>query len=151
MPHPTTLTAAGELAARYLKAAGSEVVRRDWRCAYGGLDLVVRDAGTTAFVTVVTAPDSRGRRAPVSMPHTEQRRIRRLALLWPTEQDGLWQRIRFDVVSVLPRRGPHSIDRAPQGSVLDKPSVALFEPDCAIPALVIESGTTPADGCPQGM
>lgn len=100
--HNTALGAQGEeLAARYLQAAGMEIICRNWRCRYGELDLIVRDAGVTAFVEVKTR-SGLGYGIPAeAVTYEKQRRIRRLALLWLTEQDGPWQRIRFDVVSVL--------------------------------------------------
>ncbi|WP_328397612.1 YraN family protein [Nocardia sp. NBC_00416] len=105
MGHNTALGAQGEdLAARYLQAAGMEIVCRNWRCRYGELDLVVRDAEVTAFVEVKTR-SGLGYGIPAeAVTYQKRQRIRRLALLWLTEQDGPWRRIRFDVVSVLVSR-----------------------------------------------
>lgn len=102
MAHNTALGAHGEqLAAQYLQSAGMEIIGRNWRCRYGELDLIVRDAGVTAFVEVKTR-SGLGYGIPAEAVTPEkQRRIRKLALLWLTEQDGPWQRIRFDVVSIL--------------------------------------------------
>lgn len=111
--HPAaTLSAATtgkDMAEQFLQTAGIEIVCRDWQCSYGGLDLVTRDAGTTAFVTVITSAEPGGDKATELLSRTERQRIRRLALLWLTDQDGPWQRIRFDVVSVVARP-----DGAPQ-------------------------------------
>ncbi|MET8799778.1 YraN family protein [Nocardia sp. NPDC004568] len=102
MAHNTALGAQGEeLAARYMQAAGMEIVCRNWRCRYGELDLVVRDAGVTAFVEVKTRSGLGYGTPAEAVTYDKQQRIRRLALLWLTEQDGPWQRIRFDVVSIL--------------------------------------------------
>ncbi|MFR9751907.1 YraN family protein [Nocardia sp. 004] len=97
-----------ELAADFLRAAGMEIIARNWRCRYGELDLIVLDRDVTAFVEVKTR-SGLGYGAPAeSVTAVKQRRIRRLALLWLAEQDGSWRRIRFDVVSVLvaPGRAP---------------------------------------------
>jgi putative endonuclease len=100
--HNIALGAQGEeLAARYLQAAGMEIVCRNWRCRYGELDLIVRDAGVTVFVEVKTRSGLGFGIPAEAVTHDKRRRIRRLALLWLTEQAGPWQRIRFDVVSVL--------------------------------------------------
>ncbi|MGW6332145.1 YraN family protein [Nocardia rhamnosiphila] len=98
-PHSTRM----ELAARYLRAAGLDIVCRGWRSPYGALDLVARDTGTTVFVTVTTGSGAGDGLAPGSMPRADQQRIRRLALLWLTDHNGPRHRIRFDVVAVLLR------------------------------------------------
>ncbi|WP_280421316.1 YraN family protein [Nocardia carnea] len=97
-PPPAT---SQELAARHLHAAGIEIVCRSLRSPYVGLDLVIRDAGTTAFVTVITSANPGGGVAAESLSRTERRRIRRFALRWLADSDGPWQRIRFDVVSIV--------------------------------------------------
>ncbi|BAD58992.1 hypothetical protein NFA_41430 [Nocardia farcinica IFM 10152] len=90
-----------ELAARFLRDAGMEIVARNWRCRYGELDLIARDAQTTAFVEVKTRRGLGFGTPAEAVTFTKRQRIRRLALLWLAEQDGPWQQIRFDVVSVL--------------------------------------------------
>lgn len=94
-----------ELAAQYLRDAGMEILARNWRCRYGELDLIVREAGLTAFVEVKTRSGLGFGTPAEAVTFVKQQRIRRLALLWLAEQDGPWQRIRFDVVSVMVRRG----------------------------------------------
>jgi len=82
-----------------------EIVERNWRCRYGELDLIVRNADVTAFVEVKTR-SGRGFGTPAeAVTFTKQQRIRRLALLWLHEQLGPWLRVRFDVVSVLVEPG----------------------------------------------
>jgi putative endonuclease len=94
-----------ELAARHLVAAGMQIVARNWRCRYGELDLIVRDADTTAFVEVKTRTGTKFGTPAEAVTFTKQQRIRRLALVWLAQQDGPWRHIRFDVVSVLLHRG----------------------------------------------
>lgn len=49
------LGAAGErLAATWLEARGFRIVRRNWRCPYGELDLVAESGGELVFVEVKT-------------------------------------------------------------------------------------------------
>jgi len=100
--HNLALGAHGEeLAARHVQAAGMEIIARNWRCRYGELDLVIRDAGVTAFVEVKTRSGRNFGPPTEAVTFAKRQRIRRLALLWLSEQDGPWQRVRFDVVSVL--------------------------------------------------
>lgn len=94
-----------ELAAKFLCAAGMEIVARNWRCRYGELDLIVLDGDVTAFVEVKTRSGLGYGTPAESVTFAKQQRIRRLALLWLAEQDGPWRRIRFDVVSVLGAHG----------------------------------------------
>ncbi|MBF6226807.1 YraN family protein [Nocardia abscessus] len=94
-----------ELAADFLRAAGMEIVARNWRCRYGELDLIARDGDVTAFVEVKTRSGLGYGTPAESVTFAKRQRIRRLALLWLAEQDGPWRRIRFDVVSVLAVRG----------------------------------------------
>ncbi len=102
MAHNLALGAQGEeLAAEYLRAAGMEIIERNWRCRYGELDLIVRDAEMTAFVEVKTRSGLGFGIPAEAVTFTKQQRIRRLALLWLNEQSGPWRHIRFDVVSVL--------------------------------------------------
>lgn len=102
MAHNLALGAHGEeLAAQYLRAAGMDIVEQNWRCRYGELDLIARDAEVTAFVEVKTRSGLRFGIPAEAVTFTKQQRIRRLALLWLNEQQGPWRQIRFDVVSVL--------------------------------------------------
>ncbi|MFF0455551.1 YraN family protein [Nocardia africana] len=109
MAHNLALGAHGEeLAAQFLQGAGMRIVERNWRCRYGELDLIVREADTTAFVEVKTRSGLGFGTPAESVTFAKQQRIRRLALLWLAEQSGPWRRVRFDVVSVLllPGRDP---------------------------------------------
>ncbi|WP_330182332.1 YraN family protein [Nocardia sp. NBC_01503] len=99
-----------ELAARYLSAAGMEIVARNWRCRYGELDLIGRDTeGVTAFVEVKTRRGVAFGSPAEAVTFLKQQRIRRLALLWLHEQQWPWSRVRFDVVSVLMRQGTEPV------------------------------------------
>ncbi|QLY29852.1 YraN family protein [Nocardia huaxiensis] len=110
MAHNLALGAHGEdLAARHLTDAGLQIVARNWRCRYGELDLIARDADLTAFIEVKTRTGLSFGQPAEAVTVLKQQRIRRLALLWLREQDGPWLRVRFDVVSVLLRAG-----RAPE-------------------------------------
>ncbi|WP_328403981.1 MULTISPECIES: YraN family protein [unclassified Nocardia] len=93
-----------ELAARFLQAAGMDIVGRNWRCRYGELDLIAQDARITAFIEVKTRSGLQFGAPAEAVTFTKRQRIRRLALMWLAEQDGPWRHIRFDVVSVLVTR-----------------------------------------------
>ncbi|MEU8900912.1 YraN family protein [Nocardia sp. NPDC048505] len=90
-----------ELAARYLQSAGWEIVGRNWRCRYGELDLIARDARVTAFIEVKTRRGVGFGIPAESVTYQKRRRIRTLALLWLKEHDTAYRWVRFDVISVL--------------------------------------------------
>jgi putative endonuclease len=53
--HTSGLGGAGErLVASWLEAHGLRVLARNWRCAYGEIDVIAEDAGELVFVEVKT-------------------------------------------------------------------------------------------------
>ncbi|GAB2548969.1 YraN family protein [Nocardia heshunensis] len=109
MAQHLALGAQGEdLAAWFLRAAGMEIIARNWRCRFGELDIIGRVGEITAFVEVKTRTGLTCGRPEEAVTYRKQRRIRELAARWLREQNGPWQRVRFDVVSVLllPGRDP---------------------------------------------
>lgn len=101
-----TLGAYGEeLAARYLEGSGMEILARNWRCRHGELDIVACSSEITAFVEVKTRTGVGFGVPAEAVTLAKRQRIRRLALLWLTEQEQPWRTVRFDVVSILLRRG----------------------------------------------
>lgn len=96
------LGASGERrAARRYEAAGWEVVARNWRCAGGELDLVVRRGDVLAFVEVKTRVSDRFGHPAEAVTVAKQRRIRRLASQFCADTGLRARELRFDVVSVL--------------------------------------------------
>ena len=95
-------------AAAWYRAAGYEVVGRNWRCGTGEIDLIVRRGGFLVFCEV-KARNTTSFGAPYEAVHRgKQARLRRLAAEWlRIEGPKLAARprdLRFDVVSIL---GPH--------------------------------------------
>lgn len=99
------------LAERHLVAQGMVVLDRNWRCAAGEIDLVLRDGDVLVVCEVKT-------RASVDYgtPHeavgpTKVERLLRLAACWQTEHGLAVPDVRIDVVAVLrPRRGASTVD-----------------------------------------
>jgi putative endonuclease len=91
-------------AADWYRAAGYDVVARNWRCAEGELDLVVVRTGELVFCEVKTRATDRFGVPAEAVTITKQRRLRTLAarfLADPTLAAGVGARsIRFDVVAV---------------------------------------------------
>ncbi len=96
------LGAHGErLAARRYQSAGYEVVARNWRCADGELDLVLRGPGVLVFAEVKTRSSDRFGVPAAAVTPAKQRRIRRLAQRFCAETGERARELRFDVVSIL--------------------------------------------------
>jgi putative endonuclease len=92
------------VAERYLTAAGLVVLDRNWRCAEGEVDLILRDGPDVVFCEVKTRRGGAYGRPAEAVGPDKVRRLRRLACHW-LDQTGLHPRdVRFDVVEVLPQR-----------------------------------------------
>jgi putative endonuclease len=92
-----------DLAARYLDAAGLQLLERNWRCSEGELDIVARDGDVICFVEVKTRSTTAFGAPVEAMTPAKVARIHRLALRWLDEhrESVGWRAMRFDVVSVV--------------------------------------------------
>ena len=91
-----------QLAVDHLTSLGLRVLTRNWRCQYGELDVIAADvaARIVIFVEVKTRTgDQFGGLAQAVTPD-KLRRLRRLAGLWLSGQDGSWATVRIDVIGV---------------------------------------------------
>ncbi len=89
------------VAARWLEAAGCDVVDRNWRCPAGELDLVLRAGATTVFVEVKTRSSLAFGHPFEAITPAKQARLRRLAAEWCRENGPVPGDIRIDAVAVL--------------------------------------------------
>jgi putative endonuclease len=95
-----------ELAARHLVDAGMEVLARNWRCREGELDIVARDGDALVFVEVKSRSGLGFGEPAEAVGRVKARRIHVLACRWLAEHRPPGpHELRFDVVSVLRRRG----------------------------------------------
>ena len=96
-----------DVAALHLRAAGMQVLSRNWRCREGELDLVAREAdGTLVFVEVKTRSGS-GYGAPSeAVDRRKSAKVRQVACRWLVEHRPAGAGdLRFDVVSIVRRPG----------------------------------------------
>ncbi|MBM2617623.1 YraN family protein [Actinoplanes sp. LDG1-06] len=104
------LGAYGEsVAARHLQEQGLVVLDRNWRCADGEIDLVLRDGHDLVFCEVKTRRGGQFGPPAAAVTGAKVRRLRHLALRWLDESGVRHREIRFDVVEVL--RQPGGRDR----------------------------------------
>lgn len=102
-PHLVRGRNAEATACAYLQAQGLTLCARNFRCAYGEVDLVMRDRDTLCFIEVrARAADSHGGAAG-SVTYSKQQKIVRAAqqylLSHPAAADAP---CRFDVVTLGP-------------------------------------------------
>lgn len=89
------------VAARHLVDSGMVVVDRNWRCAAGEIDLVLRDGDVLVFCEVKTRSDlSHGHPLEAVLPDKAQR-LRRLAGQWLHEHEVHAPGVRVDLVGVV--------------------------------------------------
>jgi putative endonuclease len=98
------------IAERHLVARGLTVLDRNWRCAQGEIDLVMRDGDETVFVEVKTRSSIAFGHPLEAITVTKLARLRRLAVAWCEAHPGSG-RIRIDAVAVLaPHRAPATVE-----------------------------------------
>ncbi|WP_432836144.1 YraN family protein [Dactylosporangium sp. CA-092794] len=89
------------LACRYLVSQGLVLLDRNWRSRAGELDVVARDGADVVFVEVKTRRSVRYGTPAEALVPAKVRRLRNLARMWLATNDVRYDRVRFDVISVL--------------------------------------------------
>lgn len=99
------------LAEQHLTGLGMVVLARNWRCADGEIDLILRDGADLVFCEVKTRRGTRfGTPAEAIVPG-KVRRLRALAARWLAESPVRPREVRFDVVAVVrDGRGPFVVE-----------------------------------------
>ena len=88
-----------------LTRAGFDLVERNFRCSAGEIDIVARRGGLLVFCEVKTRRSDRWGDPSEAVNSTKRLRLRRLAAEWmATRRPGAMD-VRFDVVSVIVRKG----------------------------------------------
>lgn len=91
------------LAERHLCEQGLVVLARNWRCAEGEVDLILRDGDDVVFCEVKTRRGDRFGTPAEAIGPAKVRRLRRLAVRWLEQTTVRPRDVRFDVVAVLPQ------------------------------------------------
>jgi putative endonuclease len=103
-------------AARFLRQLGYRILRRNYTCTHGELDLIALDGRCVVFVEVRSTGSDDAERPARSVDDAKQRRLTRLALYFLQEHRLLGHAARFDVLTVTwptKRREPR-IDHYPR-------------------------------------
>ncbi len=102
------------VAVAYLLALGMELIDRNWRCAGGEIDAVLRDRDTIVFAEVKTRRSDTFGTPAEAIGHAKRTQLRKLAVMWLAQSDQHYAQVRFDVVSVIPqRRGAAVVEHVP--------------------------------------
>ncbi|GAA4690432.1 YraN family protein [Nocardioides conyzicola] len=98
-------------AAELLQAAGMVVLDRNWRCAVGEIDLVLRDGDVLVVCEVKTRTSVDHGTPHEAVGADKLDRLRRLGVAWQVAHGLSVPDVRVDLVAVLrPRRGPSLIE-----------------------------------------
>lgn len=99
------------VAERHLLAAGLLVIDRNWRCAVGEIDLVLREGDTLVVCEVKTRSDVARGTPHEAIGAEKLARLARLGEEWQRAHGVRAPEVRLDLVAVLrPRRGPAMVE-----------------------------------------
>jgi putative endonuclease len=87
-------------AARFLKRLGYRILKRNYACPHGELDLVALDGACIVFVEVRSTAGTDPTRAAASVEAAKQQRLTRLALHFLQHYRLLDRPARFDVLAI---------------------------------------------------
>ena len=89
---------------RWYRRQGFRVLDRNWRCSRGELDVIVQRGSVVAVCEVKTRTSLAFGTPAEAVGWQKQRRIRRLAAQWLSEQERSGPvQLRFDVAEVMGR------------------------------------------------
>lgn len=94
-----------QLAAQFLHNAGYQLLDRNWRCALGELDIVVRTGDELVFVEVKTRSSRAFGHPFEAITGQKIARLRKLAFAWCEAHPGARGRVRIDAIAVIAARG----------------------------------------------
>ncbi len=88
-------------AERQLRRQGFRILRRNYSCPHGELDLIALDGRTIVFVEVRSTGTDDADRPAASVDLTKQKRLTRLALHFLANNKLLGHAARFDVMTIV--------------------------------------------------
>lgn len=90
-----------EFAVAFLKRKGCRIIKQNYKCLFGEIDIIARFRKTLIFAEVKTRHPSYFGLPQEAVDKRKQRQIARVALHYLTAQQLLKSPARFDVLSIL--------------------------------------------------
>lgn len=98
-----------QIARRYLETRGLSFIAANWAGKTGEIDLIMQEGSTRVFVEVrMRAPTSYGEGFE-TVAWEKQLKLIRTAQYYQ-QKEGWWGDVRFDVVSIVMKRGKQEIE-----------------------------------------
>ena len=94
-----------KLAARFLKKRGYKIIRRNYSCNTGEIDIIARDGDCLVFVEVKSRKSDDGIAPELAVTPQKQRRISMAAVEYRNRRRLFDVNCRFDVVSIIMPEG----------------------------------------------
>lgn len=88
-------------AARYLRKKGYHIVKRNYRCAGGEIDLIALDGDMIVFVEVKTRSDREHADPQDAVTPFKQRQVTRAAKTFLAQTKSQDRACRFDVIAII--------------------------------------------------
>lgn len=90
-----------ELAEGYLKKEGYRILRKNYRCPLGEIDLVAKDRSETVFIEIKTRSSVEFGEPEEAIGHRKKRKLFQVAQYFLKETGLEDLEIRFDAISIL--------------------------------------------------
>ena len=90
-----------ELALRFLKKKGYQIIEKNYACKMGEMDIIAKEKDTLAFIEVKTRTSTTFGPPQLAVNSTKQRQLSKVALNFLKEKQLEDVKARFDVVAIL--------------------------------------------------
>jgi len=90
------------ISVKFLRKQGYKIIKRNYRCSLGEIDIVAKDKNILCFVEVKTRETEEYGLPEEAIDWRKQKKLTKVALTYLKEKKIYKQDLRFDVVSVYP-------------------------------------------------
>ncbi|MTI60747.1 MAG: YraN family protein [Firmicutes bacterium] len=97
-------------AVKYLRNSGYQILEQNYSCKLGEIDLIVRQEDNLIFVEVKTRRSINYGPPQAAVNYRKQDKIRKVALYYLSINRGLDMELRFDVISIMLKKGQVEIE-----------------------------------------